>query len=121
MLDTTEVPFDEAADFADNIERGLLRINTLSHFPVDGLLKLYFADSAYNVIDSALTDGEFIIESGLVDRDGKVISATNTNNDIELDSARIHSLFASQYLFLSADITTTDNAGRNIKLYTNYC
>ncbi|MGB0917489.1 MAG: hypothetical protein ACPGU4_07850 [Flavobacteriales bacterium] len=117
IVDTVEVPFDEAADFADNIERGLLRINTLSHFPVDGLLKLYFADSAYNVIDSVLTDGEFIIESGLVDSDGKVISATNTNNDIELDSARIHSLFASQYLFLSADITSTDDAGRNIKLY----
>jgi len=117
IIDTIEVPFTEAEDFADNIERGLLRINTLSHFPVDGLLKLYFADTAYNLLDSVLTDGSFIIASGLVNADGKVISATNTNNDIELDSARIHSLFASSYLLLAADITSTDDANRNIKLY----
>ncbi|MFT5019540.1 MAG: hypothetical protein ACI9CU_000927 [Polaribacter sp.] len=117
IIDTIEVPFNEAEDFADNIERGLLRINTLSHFPVDGLLKLYFADTAYNLIDSVLTDGTFLISSGLVNSDGKVISAVNTNNDIELDSARIHNLFASSFLLLSVDITTTDDANRNIKLY----
>jgi hypothetical protein len=117
IIDTIEVPFNEAEDFADNIERGLLRINTLSHFPVDGLLKLYFADTAYNLIDSVLADGSFLISSGVVDSDGKVISAANTNNDIELDSARIHNLFASSFLLLSVDITTTDDADRNIKLY----
>lgn len=118
IIDTVEVPFDEAADFADNIERGLLRINTVSHFPVDGLLKLYFADSAYNVIDSVLTDGSFIIRSGVVNADGKTVEATQTNNDIELDTAKINSLFDSRYLFIASDITSTDDAGRNIKLYT---
>lgn len=125
IIDTLEVPFDEASDFADNIERGLLRINTVSHFPVDGLLKLYFADSNYVVIDSVLTDGSFVIRSGVVEEtapfDGntfKVISPTNTNNDIELDTARINSLFASRYLLIYADITSTNDAGHNIKLFT---
>ncbi|MFM1874704.1 MAG: hypothetical protein RL266_441 [Bacteroidota bacterium] len=117
IIDTLEVPFDEAADFADNIERGLLRINTVSHFPVDGLLKLYFADSNLVVIDSVLTDGSYIIRSGVVNADGKTISPTQTNNDVELDQQRINSLFASRYLLLAADITSTDDAGRNIKLY----
>jgi hypothetical protein len=117
IIDTVEVPFDEAVDFADNIEKGLLRINSVSHFPVDGFLKLYFADSNYVVIDSVLTDGSYIIRSGIVDADGKTISATQTNNDIELDRERIDALFASRYLFISADITTTDDADRNIKLY----
>lgn len=124
VIDTIEVPFDEAADFADNVERGLLRINTLSHFPVDGILKLYFADSLYNVLDSVLTDGSFIIRSGVVEEtapfDGntfRVVEPTNTNNDIELDTARINSLFNSQYLFLAADITSTNDAGHNIKLF----
>jgi hypothetical protein len=118
IIDTLEVPFDEAADFADNVERGLLRVNTVSHFPVDGLLKLYFADTAYNVIDSVLTDGSYIIRSGIVNADGKTIGSTQTNNDIELDTVRINSLFASRYLLLAADFTTTDDAQRNIKLFT---
>lgn len=117
IIDTIEVPFNEAEDFADNVEKGLLRINTLSHFPVDGLLKLYFADTAYNLIDSVLTDGSFIIRSGITNSDGKVISAVNTNNDIELDSARIYSLFDANYLLLAADITSTDDASHNIKVY----
>lgn len=126
IIDTIEVPFDEADNLADNIERGLLRINTVSHFPVDGLLKLYFADSLYNVIDSVLTDGSFIIRSGQVVEtdpfDGntfKVVAPTHTNNDIELDTARINSLFQSKYLLLSADITSTNDAGHNIKLFTD--
>lgn len=117
IIDTVEVPFDEAADFADNVERGLLRVNSVSHFPVDGLLKLYMADENYNVVDSVLTDGSYVIRSGTVNADGKTISATQTNNDIELDRDRIDALFASKYLFIAADITTTDDADRNIKLY----
>lgn len=118
IIDTVEVPFDDASDFADNIEHGLLRINSVSHFPVDGLLKLYFADSNHVVLDSVLTDGSYIIRSGQVNADGKTIASTQTNNDIELDTARINSLFDSRYLLLYADMTTTDNAGRNIKLYS---
>jgi hypothetical protein len=112
------VPFDDVNTLSDNIERALLRINTVSHFPVDGLLKLYFADSSLAVIDSVLTDGSFVIRSGVVNADGKTITATQTNNDIELDTQRINSLFASRFLLIYADITSTDNAGRNIKLYT---
>ncbi len=117
IIDTVEVPFNEAEDFADNVERALLRINTLSHFPVDAALILYFADSAYNMIDSVLTDGSYIISSGVVNADGKTISAVNTNNDIELDRERINSLFAANYLLLRSVMTTTDDANRNIKLY----
>lgn len=126
IVDTVEVPFDEAEDFADNIERGLLRINTVSQFPVDGILKLYFADSLYNVLDSVLTDGSFIIRSGVVAEttpfDGntfRVVAPTQTNNDIELDTARINSLFQSKYLFLASDLTSSNDAQNNIKVFTD--
>ncbi|MCF8275861.1 MAG: hypothetical protein K9J17_03925 [Flavobacteriales bacterium] len=118
IIDTVEVPFDDVSTLADNIEKGMLRINTVSHFPVDGLLKLYFADSTYALTDSVLTDGSYIIRSGTVNADGKTITSTQTNNDIELDRARIDHLFESRYLLISADITSTDDAGRNVKLYT---
>ena len=117
IIDSVEVPFDEAADFADNVEHGLLRINTLSHFPVDGKLTVYFADSLENPIDSILWNDEYIIQSGIVNSDGKVIAPVNSNNDVELDRERIDALFASKYLFIKAILTSTDDAGRNIKLY----
>ncbi|MFC2175948.1 hypothetical protein ACFLR1_03140 [Bacteroidota bacterium] len=122
ITDTIEVPFNEAEGFADKVERALLRINCVSHFPADGLLKLYFVDENYQVIDSVLTeDDAFIIESGKVKEIEpdvfKVIETTNTNNDIELDKARIKSLFDAKYFFLISQFTTTDNAGKNIKIY----
>jgi hypothetical protein len=118
IIDSLEIDFDSQNHLKDNIEKGLLRINTVSHFPVDGLLKVYFADENYALIDSVLTDGSYIIRSGTVNADGKTIAATQTNNDVELDRQRIDHLFESKYLLISADITTTDNAGRDIKLYT---
>lgn len=127
IIDTTEVPFNEAEDFADNVEKALLRINTKSFFPLDGILKLYFADENYVVLDSVLTDNnQFLIRSGVVEEtdpfDGntfRVIAPTNTNNDIELDTARINSLFDSKYLLLAADLTTSNDANDNIKLFAD--
>lgn len=126
IIDTVEVPFDEAEDFADNVEKALLRINAKSFFPLDGILKLYFADENYVVLDSVLADNQFIIRSGVVEEtnpfDGntyRVIAPTNTNNDIELDTARINSLFDSKYLLLAADLTTTNDANDNIKLFAD--
>lgn len=126
FVDTIEVPFDEAEDFADNIERGLLRINTVSQFPVDGSLKLYFADESYNILDSVLADGSFVIRSGVVEEtepfDGntfRVVGPTTTNNDIELDTVRINSLFQSQYLLLATNLTSTNSAQDNIKVFTD--
>jgi len=117
IIDTVKISLDDVNTLADNVEKGLLRINTVSHFPIDGLLKVYFADENYFLIDSILTDGSYIIRSGTVNADGKTISATQTNNDVELDRQRIDHLFDSKYLIISCDITSTDDAGRNIKLY----
>ncbi len=117
IIDTVKISLDDVNTLADNVEKGLLRINTVSHFPIDGLLKVYFADENYFLIDSILTDGSYIIRSGTVNADGKTISATQTNNDVELDRQRIDHLFDSKYLIISSDITSTDDAGRNIKLY----
>ena len=126
IVDTIEIPLNEVDNLADNIERGLLRINTVSQFPVDGILKLYFADESYNILDSVLTDGSFLIRSGIVEEttpfDGntfRVVAPTQTNTDVELDSARINSLFQSKYLFLSSDLTSSNDAQNNIKVFTD--
>ncbi len=117
--DTLDNPMGDLDDLKDNIEKGLLRINTLNGFPMDGILKLYLMDSLYNVQDSLLANGEFVIRSGPVDNNGKVTSPRNTNNDIELDSTRVNILFGAKYLKVHADLTTTDNAQDNIRIYSD--
>lgn len=115
--DTLENPLGELGDIRNNIERGLLRINTLNGFPMDGILKLYLMDSLYTVVDSLLSNGEFTIRSGPVDGNGRVISSVNTNNDIPIDTTRVNTLFGAKYLIVHADLTSTDNAAENIRIY----
>lgn len=117
--DTLDNPMGDLSDLKDNIEKGLLRINTLNGFPLDGILKLYLMDSLYNVQDSLLANGEFVIRSGPVDSNGKVTSPRNTNNDIELDSTRVNILFGAKYLKVHADLTSTDNAQESIRVYAD--
>lgn len=115
--DTLDNPMSEIGDLKDNIEEGLLRINTLNGFPMDGLLKLYLLDSLYTVVDSLLANGEYVIRSGPIDGNGKVISPMNTNNDIPIDSTRVNTLFGAKYLVVHADLTSTDDAVPNIRIY----
>jgi len=115
--DTLEYPLGELSDLQGNIERGLLRINTVNGFPMDGILKLYLTDSAYNVIDSILADGSYVLRSGPIDANGKVISPVNTNNDIPIDSARVASIFGAKYMIIQGDMTSTNNAADNIRIY----
>lgn len=117
--DTLDNPMAELDDIKGNIERGLLRINTLNGFPMDGILKLYLADSLYNVVDSLLANGEYVIRSGPVDANGKVISPVNTNNDIPIDTARVNTLFGAKYLIVHADLTSEGNAVENIRIYSD--
>lgn len=115
--DTLENPLGELGDISNNIERGLMRINTLNGFPMDGILKLYLMDSLYNVVDSLLANGEYTIRSGPVNGNGRVISPVNTNNDIPIDTARVSTLFGAKYLIVHADLTSTNNAAENIRIY----
>lgn len=117
--DTLEYPLGELADLQGNIERGLLRINTLNGFPMDGILKLYLTDSAYNVVDSILADGSYVLRSGPIDANGKVISPVNTNNDVEIDSARVATIFGAKYMIIHGDMTSTNDAADNIRIYND--
>jgi hypothetical protein len=115
--DTLDNPLTELGDIKNNIERGLLRINTLNGFPMDGILKLYLMDSTYTVVDSLLANGEYTIRSGPIDGNGRVISSVNTNNDIPIDTTRVNTLFGAKYLIVHADLTSTNNAAENIRIY----
>jgi hypothetical protein len=115
--DTLEYPLGELSNIQGNIERGLLRINTVNGFPMDGILKLYLTDSLYNVIDSILADGSFVLRSGPIDANGKVITPVNTNNDVPIDSARVASIFGAKYMIIHGDMISTNDAVDNIRIY----
>lgn len=120
IRDTLDFPVAEAEDFQDNILEALLRVNTLNGFPVDGILKLYLTDSLYNVTDSLLADGEFLVRSGDVDGNGRVLNSVNTNNDIQLDTTRIETVFSAKYIILDAIMNSTYNGTTPIRIYNDY-
>ena len=117
ISDTIDSPIEEIEDFRDNIENAVIRVNTLNGLPLDGILKLYFADENYLVTDSILAGGEFLVESGPINGNGAVITPQNTNHDITLDETSIENLFGSRYIIFKADLTSTNNATDVIRIY----
>lgn len=121
IRDTLDFPVAEASDFQENIIEALLRVNTLNGFPVDGKLKLYLTDSLYNITDSLLAGPQdFLVRSGDIDGNGRVVNSVNTNNDIELDSTRIGTVFSAKYIILDAIMNSTYNGTTPIRIYNDY-
>lgn len=118
IRDTIDSPLAQAEDFKDNIQEALIRVNTLNGLPADAIIKLYVLDSLYNVTDSLLADGQYVARSGPIDSNGRVTAPVNTNNDIPIDSERAERLFGGKYLIYWADITSTDEAVPNIRIFS---
>lgn len=120
IRDTIDFPIGDAEEFRDNIIEALLRVNTLNGFPVDGKLVLHFTDSLYNITTSVLNNGELLVRSGTIDGSGRVVSATNENNDIILNENRIDAVFGAKYIILDAIMNSTNGGQTPIKIYDDY-
>ncbi|MFT5279475.1 MAG: hypothetical protein ACI9P8_001112 [Bacteroidia bacterium] len=120
IRDTIDFPIGDADEFRDNIIEALLRVNTLNGFPVDGALILHFTDSLYNITASVLNNGELLVRSGTIDANGRVVSQTNENNDIILDTQKINAVFGAKYIILDAIMNSTNGGQTAIRLYDDY-
>jgi hypothetical protein len=104
---------------ADKIKSALIRIATINSFPVDAKLQLFFTDNSFNVLDSLIYSGDQkIISAASVDATGKSNSTTTKTNDYPMESSRFLKLKNGTKIILRANIATSDNGGKAIRIYS---
>jgi hypothetical protein len=108
----------EISTISRDIERALLRLNITNSFPTDGLLQLYFAKETFNslgqstgltVIDSLYENGtEAVLESGITDNSGLVITPVQTITDAVITAAKWKKLSDAKtdQIIVKANLTT---------------
>ncbi|MFH0866668.1 MAG: hypothetical protein V1904_10755 [Bacteroidota bacterium] len=119
LQDTLDFSF---GDDVDILEWVLFKINTDNGFPVNASMQLYFADSAFNKIDSLLVPIQQVIISGVVGPapDYKVIAPTHKLTTSKIEKNRIMNLKNVEKLLIYAKLETVNNGATIIKMYSDY-
>lgn len=104
------------------IEQASLRLVMDNGFPIEADVQVYFLDSAWNHIDSALSQGTRIIASGELDAQGKVIKPVRQVNDIDLTGARWQNLVQKRAsrVIVRGGFSTSKKGSQEVKFYSDY-
>lgn len=104
------------------VESATLRLNITNGFPLEAKVQVYFLDSAFNLIDSALTQSTQIIESGQLDGQGKVVVPVRKTTDMELTQERWRNLLnkRASRIIIKGGFNTTAGGTRDVKFYSDY-
>lgn len=117
-----------AADFSkipDEAERLIIRINSHNGFPVDIESQIYFyRDSLCDtLVDSVfINQDQMIIESGILNADGKVVEPYHKITDMIYTGVRMDSLKAhARYSRIVAYLRSTNyQTGQLVRIYSYY-
>ncbi len=103
------------------IEKLLIHTKLTNSMPFQLKLQVYLVDSVYNTLDSLFTTTpQPIMSSGILDANGRVISADAKDIDISIDGDRIEKIRKMKYAILNATVATADEGKRYVKIYSNY-
>lgn len=119
LQDTAEFDFSEFYADADIIDWINFRLVAKNGMPTEADLQVYFVDSNYVVVDSLITV-ETIIQSGNLDADGKVSSASTLVTNMRYEHDRIQNLKDVKYIFYRGTINTTNSATDLVRFYSYY-
>ena len=123
MQDT--IPFnakvDELFSSETSIDSAIIKFTTTNYFPLDVKLDLILLDSiALNPIDTIASD-DLIIESGVIDANGKITSAQAVTFEIDCDGTCVDNLNNTRFIVLRLSIGTTGfNNQQSVKIYNDY-
>ncbi len=115
----------DTADFnlenIEEIQKATFRINATNGFPANAYVQVYFADSAFAILDSLLSNpSDFIIESGLLDVNGKVILPNTNTRDEIFDKSRLNKIFQAKKLIILGIINTQNAPVQMVPIYSSY-
>ncbi len=122
MSDT--LPFDFEVDnlWADGteIDEAVVKFVTTNGWPLETSLSIHLLDSNFNNIYS-LVDNEIVIESGILDANGKVIESTVKYTEIPCNSACVDLLNSTKHVIISATAQTVGYTNQQaVKIYNDY-
>ena len=123
MKDT--IPFnakvDELFSSETSIDSAIIKFTTTNYFPLDVILDLILLDSTgLNPIDT-IASNKLIIESGVIDANGKITTAQAKLTTIPCDGTCVDNLNNTRFIILRLSIGTTGaNAFQSVKIYEDY-
>ncbi|HBX52623.1 MAG: hypothetical protein A2W98_14630 [Bacteroidetes bacterium GWF2_33_38] len=120
IQDTGKFVMADYYDQTEYIDWILFRLNVDNGFPTDMSIQAYFCDSVYNKLDSLFLDETELIQSGVIDSDGRVVEKTYKTTDLLFSHNRIEGLKDCKYMLFKGTVTTTNNATVLVKFYSDY-
>jgi len=122
------LPFDFSKYYKDstvdlnNIEYVKFVFNVLNSMPTEAKVQIYFTDTLYNIIDSVFTPQNMLImQSGILDNNGKVIQPTLKSTQIVYTGSRLANLMNVKKVLVRGYLNTANNGNTIVKFYSyNY-
>lgn len=119
--DTLDFEVGEDFEDAEAINFVMLRLIIENGFPVDIDAQINFMDEHHNIVFSAFTDIEDIVQSGAINEQGRVINATRKISDITLEKDDIELLSHVKYFEIHALGQTKDGPSETtVRIHDDY-
>ncbi len=117
ISDTTDFKLENL----DLIESMELKATFTNGFPIDVAVQVYFADEHLQVLDSMITSGTSILESGTVELfSGKVTVPAARTTFILIDQDRMNRIRNARKVITMGHAATTGNGMTAVKIYADY-
>lgn len=121
VQDTGKFDMSQYYDNTEYIDWILFRLNVDNGFPVDMGLQAYFCDSLYQKLDSLFLDETALIQSGVLNTEGRVVSKTFKTTDVIFSHERIAHLEDCKYMLFKGTVSTTDVDNQVlVRFYSDY-
>jgi len=122
MGDTLPFDFkvDELFSSETSINEAVIKFVTTNGWPVEVGFTLLLLDSSQNILTS-IANQEMIIESGVLDANGKVVTPTVKPTELFCDSNCVNNLNQTKYVIISVEANTSDYTNQQaVKIYEDY-
>ena len=118
------LPFDFSVDslFSNNttIEESVIKFVTTNGWPVEVEFTLELLDGSKNLL-TPIANQEMIIESGMLDANGRVETPTIKLTELICDSTCVNSLNQTRYVVLNVSANTDNYSNQqSVKIYNDY-
>jgi hypothetical protein len=117
VSDTTDFELENITE----LQKAIFRINAQNGFPADAYVQVYFTDSNNVILDSLISNpSDFIIASGLLNSDGRVILPNRKSRDEEFSKQRLKGIYDAKKIIIFSVVNTQNAPTLQVPIYSSY-